>query len=144
MDLTSANSAFTLQVPGVFSAPQPVEGYATDDGFATPEVEIAQVVKGVDGKMSGAFVPFIITQTVTLQADSDSIDDTFEAWIAAMVSARATYFGSGFLVIPSIKKQYELINGLLTRITPAPAGKKILQAQTYQIMWDQYITSPIA
>lgn len=144
MDLTSANSEFTLLVPSVFPAPQPIQGYATDDAFATPEVEIAQVVKGVDGRMSGAFVPFIVTQTVNLQADSDSIDDTFEAWLSAMVSARATYFASGFLVIPAIKKQYELINGLLTRVTPAPAGKKILQSQQYQIMWDRYIASPIA
>lgn len=143
MDITSANSSFTLSVPDVFAAPQPLEGYATDDAFSTPEVEIAQYVKGVDGRASGAFVPFIITMQITFQADSESITDTMEAWASAMVSARATYFANGVIAIPSVKKQYQLINGLLTRITPLPQAKKILQPMTYQIMWDQAIPSPL-
>ena len=143
MDLTSSNSSFTLNVPDVFSAAQPLEGYATDDAFSTPEVEIAQVMKGVDGIMSGAFVPFIVTQIVTFQADSPSITETMEAWLAAMVAANATYFGNGFIAIPSIGKQYELVNGLLTRVTPIPQAKKILQPVAYQIAWDKAIASPL-
>jgi hypothetical protein len=143
LDITSSNSTFTLNVPDVFGVSQTLQGYATDDAFATPEVEIAQVIKGVDGIMSGAFVPYINTMTITFQADSPSITDTMEVWLTNMVSARTPYFGTGFITIPSISKQYELINGLLTRVTPLPQAKKILQPMVYQIMWDLIQPSPL-
>jgi len=142
-DITASNSTFTLSVPDVFPVAQTLERYATDNAFAQAEVVIGQVVKGVDGKSSGAFIPFLIEQTIELQADSDSITDVFEAWWTAQVANSALYQASGVLAIPSIGKKYEAQAGRLTRITPAPEGKKILQPVRYQITWDAFLPSPL-
>lgn len=142
-DITSANSIFTLTVPDVFAVPQLLQQYATDDAFATPEVVVAETVKGVDGKLSGAFVPFITSQTVTFQADSVSIGNTMEPWILAMQSAQTPYFASGTILLPSVGRLYRLTKGLLTRITPIAAAKKYLQPVSYEISWETWEGMPI-
>lgn len=142
-DITSANSTFTLSVPQVFPVAATLEGYATEDAFAQAEVEIGQVVIGVDGQASGAFIPFLVPQTITFQADSDSIPDVFEAWWTAQVANRALYTASGVLSIPSIGKKCEAQFGRLTRITPAPAAGKMLKPMQYQIMWEGFLPSPL-
>jgi hypothetical protein len=142
-DITSANSSFTISVPDVFGVAQTLEGYATEDAFSQNEVTIGSVVKGVDGISSSAFIPFLIEQTVTFQADSDSITDTMEPWWTQQVANQSVYKASGVLAIPSIGKKYELVAGRLTRITPAPAAGKTLKAMAYQITWDGFVPSPL-
>jgi Tail fiber protein gp32 len=141
-DITSANSVFTLNIPDVFSTPQTLQGYATDDGWATETVEIAETMLGVDGIMSYGYLPFIIHQTIVFQADSISIPDTMEAWISAEIAVRGKYRADGTLVIPSLNKVYQLGNGVITRMTPVPAGKRVLGPQTYQIDWNYWAPQP--
>lgn len=142
-DITSANSTFTIDVPDVFGVVQTLQGYATEDAFSQAEVEMGQVVIGVDGQSSGAFIPFLITQILTFQADSDSITDTMEAWWTAQVANQALYQASGVLSLPSISKKYEAVKGRLTRVTPAPAAGKMLKPMAYQIMWGAWRPSPL-
>lgn len=143
MDITSANSAFVLQVPSVFTTPQALQGYATDDAFTTEEVDVAEVMMGVDGIMSGGFIPFITQMNIVFQADSVSITNTMEVWISAMQSARAIYLGNASIQLPSINKEYILQNGILRRITPTPPAKKVLMPQTYAISWQNWSVVPL-
>lgn len=142
-DINSSNSTLTISVPQVFPVAAAIEGYATENAFAQAEIEIGQVVMGVDGKSSGAFIPFLVPQTITLQADSDSIPDVFEAWWTAQVANKALYPATAVLAIPSIGRKYEAQNGRLTRITPAPAAGKMLKEMQYQIVWDSFLPSPL-
>lgn len=143
MDITASNSSFSLSVPSVFGVGQTLQGYATDDAFTQQEVEMGQVMKGVDGIASGAFVPFFFEQSITFQADSPSITNTMEPWWTAQVANNALYVANAVIAIPSIGRKYEFINGFLTRITPAPTAKKILQPMAYQIKWDKCLPSPL-
>lgn len=143
MDITSANSQYSIVVPEVFTIPQTLQGYATDDAFSTPEVDTAEVMLGVDGKMSSAFIPFVIQQEIVFQADSPSITEVFETWIAANIGAKTNYLATnGIIILPAISKQYTLVNGVLSKITPIPQAKKALQPQKYQITWEGWFAQP--
>ena len=141
-DITSANAVFLLSVPDVFSTPQNLLGFATDDAFATDSVAVAETMKGVDGIMSYGFLPFITPMSIAFQADSPSIPVTMETWIAAEIATRQKFAASATITLPALGKAYQMVNGVLVNITPIPPGKKVLMPQVYHIHWDQWIPQP--
>lgn len=143
-DITSANATLVLTVPAVFSTPQVLYGFATDDAFATEAVTVAETMKGVDGIMSFGFLPFITPMALTFQADSPSIPNTMETWISAEIATRQKFAGNLSITLAALGKAYQMINGVLVNITPIPPGKKVLMPQTYHIHWDQWIPQPYA
>ncbi|MCG2596560.1 phage tail fiber protein [Achromobacter insuavis] len=133
--LTSANSVLMLGVGLVFPVPQKIEGYATDEAFAFEAVQLAQAVMGVDGRMSAGYTPQPVVQTISIQADSPS-KFIFEAWIAAMKTAREVFYSNGTLAIPSLERKYTLQRGVLTQAPMVPTARSILQPMTFQITWE--------
>jgi hypothetical protein len=143
-DITSANSKFYLTVPDVFPVAQLVQGYATDDAFASEEIDVAEVMMGVDGRMSSGYIPVVTPMEIVLQADSPSILGVFEAWHSTNLSNQVNYLASGLILMPSIGTQYQLANGVLLRVTPFPQAKKVLQPVRYRIVWESYKAQPVA
>lgn len=141
--ITSANSVLTLTVPDLLPVPFKVEGYATDDAFTTEAVDSAETMMGVDGKMSAGYTPFITPMTITLQADSPSIE-LFDGWLGAQKVAKEIFYAKGALALPSVNKTYVLNKGALKRITQIPAGKKVLQPVVYQVDWESVTPTPLA
>lgn len=144
--ITSANCklTFTVRGPaGVVVGPFTVQGYASDDAFATEAVESAIAMLGVDGIMSAGWVPRMTKQVVTLQADSPSIP-LFEAWDGAQSVLRDVLFADGVLAYPGLLKAYALVKGVLTRLTPIPAGRRVLEPQVFEITWGTVQPAPIA
>lgn len=145
-DITSANSVLTISPRtagligsgGAFS----VEGYASDDAFQADSVDIAEAMMGVDGLMSVGYTPYITKQTITLQADSPSIV-LFETITSAQAALRQPMILDAVLALPSVQKSYIFKKGALTRITPFPAGKKVLQPVQYEISWEQVTAVPL-
>ena len=133
--ITSANSVFTIVVPGLFPAPVQLRGYATDRAFTTEAVDLAEVHMGVDGRMTAGFVPNPVKQTITLQADSPS-KDIFTALIQAMKTAREVYFVSGSIALPSTGEAFTLTRGILTNAKQIPDAQKVLQPVDYVITWE--------
>lgn len=143
--ITSANAKLTITVRsalGIVVGPFTVQGYASDDAFATDPIEKGIAMMGVDGKLSGGFVPAPTPQTIHLQADSPSIA-LFEAWDGTQSVIQDLLFADGVLALPGLQKAYALVKGILTRITPIPQGKKVLQPVTYEITWELVAPSPI-
>lgn len=144
--ITSANAklAFTIRNSSgaIIVGPFTVQGFATDDAFATEAVESAVAKMGVDGRMSAGFVPFLTPQTLMLQADSPSIL-LFDIWVSAQKALQDVLFADGALVIPGIQKAYTLVKGALTRHTPIPPGKRTLDSVSYEITWEDVQPAPI-
>lgn len=143
--ITSANAKLTLTVRsalGIVVGPFTVQGYASDDAFATEAVERAQALMGVDGKMSAGYVPSLTPQVITLQADSPSVA-LFETWEGAQAVLKDVLFADGVLALPGVQKGYALIKGVMTRLTPMPQGKKVLQPVTYEITWETVQPAPL-
>jgi hypothetical protein len=140
--ITATNSVFALAVKNVFPVPQILVGYAVDSAFSVESAEVAQVVMGVDGRMSGGFTPFITKMTVELQADSPSLT-VFDQWINAMKAAREVFTASATIQIQSIGKLYVCSNGILTSLQQMPSAKKILQPVQYIIQWESVVPTNV-
>jgi hypothetical protein len=140
--ITSANSILMLGVAGLYTIPQQLQGFDTDDMYSMEAVETKEVKMGADGKMSAGYIPQIKVMSVTLQGDSPS-NTFFEAWYAAEEAAQDTFFAFGTVVQPSISKSYPLIKGVLSNYTPLSDAKKVLQPRKFQIKWEVAIGVPI-
>lgn len=136
--LTSANSQFSIIIPGVYNSPQLLEGYATDDAFSTGDVSNAEAQVGVDGKTSAGFVFNLIEQTITFMATSKSIK-VFNDWALAQKAAREVIAAQATIIIPSIGMKWAGTDGYLTRNRVIPDVKKILQPVPYVITWSELV-----
>ena len=141
--ITSANSTFVLNIPGVFPIPLAIQGYAADDAFTVEPFDTAEALMGVDGKMSAGYTPTPKKLTVMLQADSPSLE-IFDAWVGAMESAREVFFADATIVLPSIQKTYSLTKGALTNAVKLPPNKKVLQPVQYVITFESIQPALIA
>lgn len=139
--LTNANSAFALSVRGLFPVPQALQGYGTDDAFAVADVQPGEVMMGVDGKLSGGFVPYPTAITFTFQADSSSLD-MFDTVLTAQNAAKELFMFDGTGIIQGTGVKYALTKGFLTSASPMPAGKKTLQPRQFTLTFETCTPSP--
>lgn len=140
--LTTANSVFALAIAGLYPVAQILQGYSTDDAFSADDIAPAEVMMGVDGKLSGGFVPVPRPQTIMLQADSVS-NQIFDDWQAAQESARELYIATAIISLQGTSQKYALNRGILTSYSPMPAAKKVLQPRKYVITFESVTLSPI-
>lgn len=134
--LTAVNSVLMLSIAGLYPTPQQIQGFATDDAFATDDVDTAETMMGVDGRMSAGFTPFITPLTISIQADSPSLI-IFENWLAAQKAARDTYTGAVTILLPAISRKYAFTNGVLVKAPSMPGVKKLLEAVKYTINFER-------
>jgi hypothetical protein len=140
--ITSANSVFMLAIANLFAAPQQLQGYATEDIFDTESIAPAETHMGLDGKLSAGYIPVPVKQTITLQADSDSVE-LFEAWFAAQTAAQEIYFAHAIVHLPSIGRSYVCTNGVLDGYSPMADAKKTLQPRKFSILWESVVGAPV-
>lgn len=146
MDITSANAVFTIapRAAGLIGSGGAftVEGFASDSAFMAEDVDVAEARIGVDGKPSFGYVPYLTKQTLTLQADSPSIT-LFEAIVGAQNALRQPMFLDAVLVLPAVAKNYVFTLGAMTRLTPFPPGKKVLEPVSYELTWGTVAAVPL-
>jgi hypothetical protein len=133
--ITSANSIFTITVPGLFPAPVQLQGYAADKAWNTDSVELAETQMGVDGRMTAGFTPVVVKQTISLQADSPS-KVIFNAIAAATRSTRDVYYITGTISLPSTGEAFICLRGVLQNFKPVPDAGKVLQPMDFAITWE--------
>lgn len=138
---TAANLILMLQVDVVFVTAQQIQGYSADDMTNFDSVDEAETSMGVDGRLSGGYVPAPYKQNISLQADSQS-NDVFDNWAAYNRQARTSYIATGNLILPATGAKYAMRRGFLTSYKPVPDGKKTLQPRTYVITWERVSRSP--
>jgi hypothetical protein len=141
MDITASNSVFMLSVATIFPAAQKLQGFSADAAFATESVEIAQVGKGVDGRMFAGYTPYNVPQTITIMPDSPSLQ-LFLQWMQTMKVTQGIFVAQGSVSIPSIRQKWTLSNGVLQRVQSIPTAQKVLASMEYQIVWDQVDPAP--
>lgn len=140
--LTTANSAFALQIAGLYPVPQSIQGYAADDAFAAEDVQPVETAMGVDGKLSGGFTPYPTELNVTLQADSAS-NDIFDNWMAAQNSSKEAFVANAVIAIQGTGQKYAMTKGFLTSSSPMAGSKKILQPRKFKITFESCSSAPI-
>lgn len=140
--LTTANSSLSIAFRGLYPVPVPIKGYATDDSFAIDDVTASEVMMGVDGKLSGGYVPYSTKLTIMLQADSDSVS-VFDNVLAAQVAAKELYIVDAVLIIQGSKEKCAFVKGFMRDVTPASTGKKVLQPRRFSFEFEGYSKAPI-
>ena len=141
MDITASNSVFMLSIATIFPVAQKLQGFAADAAFATDAVEIAQVGKGVDGKMFAGYTPYNTPQNITIMPDSPSLQ-LFLQWMQTMKVTQGIYVAQGSVSIPAIGQKWTLTNGVLTRGPSIPTAQKVLSAMEFSITWDDVTPAP--
>lgn len=141
MSLTGANASIMLSVPGLFSTPQKLQGFSTDDVFDVDQIKLAETLMGVDGMLSGGFVWEATQQTFTLQSDSPSVF-VFDQWVAAIKSASDTLTGSATVVLLGISTKWSCKVGYLTQYPPMPSVGKLIKPRKYTVMWQTVTPAP--
>lgn len=141
--LTVANSAFTLATNSPATpVPIPMVGYAADDAFDVENIAPNEVMPGVDGRLSGGYVYVPVKLKFTLQADSPSIL-FLDLWWQSMGANKDAFTASATIVAPSLGKIWTFTKGFLTGYKPIPSGKKLFQAQPYEITFESMITAAV-
>jgi hypothetical protein len=140
--LTAANSAFSLQIAGLYPVPQSLQGYAIDDSFSVDDISPSEAIMGVDGKLSFGYTPYPTKIHVLLQADSDS-NDIFDNWISAMQASREVYVANAAISLPGIGKKYVITRGVLTGGNLMAGNKRTLSARKFEITFESCVVSPI-
>lgn len=140
--ITSANSVFTIIIPGLFPSPVQLKGYATDKAFSVEGLNLAEVQMGVDGRMTAGYTPEPTKMTVTLQADSPS-KFIFATLITATKTAREAFYISGTVVLPSTGESFTLTRGVLTTVQQIPNAQKVLQPMDFMITWESVNVAPL-
>lgn len=141
-DVTDANAVFAISVPLWLPLPTQLQGFGMDDIFSTANVTPVQTQMGVDGQLSGGYVPTEKKTTITLAASSAS-NDFFDAWFAGMDGNLAAYAAEGVITLPSRGSAYTLIRGFLTGYLPINDAKKILQPRRFEITWQSIVRIPV-
>jgi len=139
--LTTANSVFALSIRGLYDTAQIIQGYATDDAFAADDVQPVEVQMGVDGLLSGGFVPYPTVLNVNLQADSAS-NQIFDDWLAFQNSDREAYIADATIILTGTGQKYNLTRGFMTTGSPMPGSKKVLQPRKFVITFETCEQAP--
>jgi hypothetical protein len=133
--ITSANASFIIKIPRLVPGGVKLDGFATDNAWATEEVEMAEVQIGVDGLKSEGYVFALVPMEIHFAASSKAIK-LFETWIAQQKQQKETFSASGMIVIPATSTVYECTNGTLTRGSIMPNAGRTLQPRQFQITWE--------
>lgn len=124
-----------LAIPGVFNAPQQLQGFAADDVFSNDPVPAAETIMGVDGHLSAGFVFAPIPWHVALQADSLS-NDVFDSWNRANILARNPYRANGTVWLVSLNKKWVMNSGVLVNFPTMPDAARTLRPRRFTIQWE--------
>jgi hypothetical protein len=140
--LTAANSVYLLVIADLFPAPQQLQGYAADDVFSTEAVTSVETQMGVDGNLSGGWVPTEKKQNINLQADSVS-SLMFDVWHQSQETIHDAFIANAVIRYPSIGRSFILTKGFLTSYMPMADVGRILKPRRFQITWGSIISAPI-
>lgn len=141
--ITSANAILMLAVPGVFNQPIPLQQFSAEDVFTNDPVPAAEVAMGVDGFLAAGFVFSPVSWSVALMADSPS-NDFFDRWYQANRNQVDVFRCNGSVVLPSLQKKYNMLNGALTTYRNMPDAARTLRSRTFVITWQAIVPALVA
>lgn len=139
--LTAANAVIMIGVQGLYDTPRRLQGFAADNVATIDPVTHAETSMGIDGRLSAGFVHNPIQQSITLQADSESVD-MFEFWHQMQRQRRELYWAFGSILLKATNKRYVMNRGVLTATSLMPAINRTLQPRQFTLVWQDVSVGP--
>lgn len=139
--LTAANAVLMLGAVGLYDVPRRIQGFSADDVTDVEALNVGETQMGVDGRLSAGFVFNAVSQNITVQADSESID-FFENLQQAEAQRREKYVLFGSVLLKATGKRYTFTRGFLTSAMLMPSIRKTVQPRRYTFMWESVTSAP--
>jgi len=133
--ITSANAVVLLGVNGLFPTAVQLQGFASEEIFATEAINTLEMLMGLDNKLSGGYVPQAVPAVFSLQANSPSMS-FFDTWSAQERTVGEKFMGFGIITLPAIGLIVTGKNGYLGQHMLFPDAKKVLQPRTFQVLFE--------
>ncbi|AOM39680.1 MULTISPECIES: phage tail fiber protein [Xenorhabdus] len=133
--ITAADAIITLSVTNLYPSGVQLQGFAADNIYGTEALELAETVRGADGKLSAGFIYGNIAQTFYIMPDSDS-RDIFDTWATTSRASAAVFRCNATVILPSLKRKYSCVNGVLKQWKALPDAGRVLQASQAVIEWE--------
>ena len=134
MDITSANTVFTIQADSVIPNPVQLQNFSTDQLATVDEQVVAESRMGVDGGLAIGYVPQPFNFSFMLEANSPSQDYMFNLADATRAN-RCTYDVTITLDCPSLKRRYIFERGGLINASVMPNPKKTHDPTTWKFVF---------
>jgi hypothetical protein len=142
MSISSVNAVFLISVPLLLPVTQQLQDWAVEDIYDVDDVDVTDTAMSVDGILTGGLVLSAMPMNVALMADSPSIS-FFEAWYAGQRGAFDSFPAEATITLTSVKRNFTLVKGYLSRFKPMPDAKKTLQSRKFRLTWQNIIASPV-
>ena len=128
IDITSANSKVRIVIPSLFPSGFDVDDYAADNMFDTAALQNAEDVMSADGKYHAGFV-FNPTELTLNVMPTSQAGQYLDQLYAAERTAISKFQVNLTLQIPALDSKWNYVNGVLYNWTPAPPGRRVLEAR---------------
>jgi hypothetical protein len=132
--ITSTNSVYMLSAPLLSIINYKLVGYAADDAFTSDSIDVTENLVGVDGIKSSGYTPALVSQNISLQADSPSIF-FFETLYQFMLATKDVVYLTGIIQLPALQKEYGLLQGTLQSYKPVLDAQRVMQPAQFTINW---------
>lgn len=140
--ITAADAVYMLAVTGLFPVPQRLQQFGVDEIFATDPIDNAEIAMGVDGFLSAGFVNVPIKQSITLAANSPSVQ-LFDDWNGFQWAYKTNYRAQAVIVLNALGKKWVMKNGILSTYPPLPDAGRTLKARRFSITWESSSPAPV-
>ena len=142
LNISSANAALTCIVPNFYPQGFEVDDYAANDMFNTDGITNAELVMGADGKLHAGQIFNLFPFSITLSPTS-AAGFKIEDWFTYELTTGAKMECNMVLILASIKRKYNLIDGVLVSFSQLPSGARILQPRTASFAFRSIVGSAL-
>lgn len=140
--LTAANAIIMVGARGLYDTPRRLAGFSADNIATLDAVVQAETSMGVDGRLSAGYVHNPLQQTISLQADSESVD-MFERIFSETKRRKEFFWLFGSILLRATGKRYVMDRGVITSSSLMPALNRTLQPRQFSITWESVSVGPI-
>ena len=140
--LTAANSVIMLIIPGLYPVPQQIEGFAADDVMTMESYQPVETLMGVDGHLSGGWVPVPKPMTISIQAQYQPSRSPSRPGTRRSRRSREVYTADALITFPRSTSSTPA-RGLPDRLPAGADVRRILQPRRFQITWESILSAPI-
>jgi len=129
LNISSANSALRCVVPNLYPQGFEIDDFSADEMFNTDVVSNAEVVMGADGILHAGQIFNLVPFSINIMPSSQA-GFYIEDWFNYETSTGVKLPCNLVLVLDSIGRKYNYVDGVLMSFPLAPPAGRILQPRT--------------
>lgn len=146
MDISTAGISAVLRASQTYPAGIALQGFAEDEAISVDSVQIADLIKSLDGQGASYVMQAVYTVNVTLLPNADAAKRLDFLAMAMQSSAQNGKKADELTLVISMPAQNTVVTftgGILTNYSPLSGIKKALDNKTYTFKFENCITAAV-